>query len=140
MQLYVAHKDEAGSSSRHFAMERPDLQNIDLFSNFYFWLDNVEVKYYDLEKREDYIECHIDVMVDGTWKTITTKNNKRKYALKNLSKLTSDSHITWHKTKGIAYLLISYAELNNAMMISKFASENKNNLSRTEEELTRQYA
>lgn len=135
MLLYVAHKDESGSNSRYFSPERPTTQNLDLFGNFYFKIENTELKFYDVEKKEDYIECHIDVLHDGNWKTITTKNSKHKYSIKNLQKLTEDSHINFFKSKGISYILIAYAEIKNKLMIERYKEENKGNMTKYEREL-----
>ncbi len=139
MLLYVAHKDDQGNTNRHFSPERPDLQNIRLFENFYFWLGSTQVKYYDLEVKDDYVECHIDVMNDGTWKTITRPNEKRKYSFNGLQKLTEDSHINFYKSKGVSYTLMMYSNINSIAMIKKYKEENKGDVSKAEAELIANY-
>ncbi|HFQ5875923.1 TPA: hypothetical protein ACJXXT_000185 [Pseudomonas aeruginosa] len=140
MLLYVAHKDDQGNTNRHFSPERPDLQNIRLFENFYFWLGSTQVKYYDLEVKDDYVECHIDVMVDSTWKTITKPNEKRKYSFNGLQKLTEDSHIASYQSKGVSYTLMMYFNINSTSKISEYKRDNKNNISKAEAELLAAYA
>lgn len=135
MLLYVAHKDDQGNTNRHFSPERPDLQNIRLFENFYFWLGSTQVKYYDLEVKDDYVECHIDVLNDDVWKTITKPNEKRKYSFNGIQKLTEDTHIAFHKSKGVSYTLLMYNSINSSHMIKRYRDENKLNISKAEAEI-----
>lgn len=139
MLLYVGHKNELGETNRHFSPEKPDLQNIRLFENFYFWLGTTEIKYYDVEVKDDHIQCHIDVLEDGTWKTITKENEKRKYSFNGLQKLTEESHLAFYKSRGISYTLLMYANIKNAQMIRKYKEDNKGNISKLEAELISAY-
>ncbi|WP_350613313.1 hypothetical protein [Pseudomonas sp. HY7a-MNA-CIBAN-0227] len=140
MQLYVAHKDEQGNTTRYFSTERPTLQNIRLFENFYFWLESTQLKYYDVEVKEDHIQCHIDVLEDETWKTITKPDEKRKYSFNGLQKLTQDAHITFYKSKGISYSLLMYLNIKNKEMIKNHFKVNSDNISKAEAEIMSQYA
>lgn len=126
MQLYVAHKNEEKSNSRVFTQTKPNIKDIDFFGAFNFFLNETEFKFYDIEVFENHILCHIDLKpFNRNWKTITTKNKKQTLSFKSLENMHEDNYWHLYTKKGIDYNLISYAELNNKTLISKYKNENK---------------
>ncbi len=136
MQLFVAHKNEEKSNTRYFTAAKPNKTELDLFSAFYFKLNDTEIKLYDVEVFDNHIQCHIDICPNGKkWRTITTNNKKQTLSFKSLENMSEENQLHLYSSKGVDYTLLSFAEIKDIHFVNKFKINNSGNMTRAERDI-----
>jgi hypothetical protein len=136
MQLFVAHKNEEKSNTRYFTAAKPNRHDVNLFSAFYFKINETEFKIYDIEVFEDHVKCHIDICPCGKkWRTITSSLKKQTLSFKSLENINEENQLHLYSSKGIDYTLLSFSELKDIHLINNFSKTNSGNFTKAEKEI-----
>lgn len=131
MQLFVG-LEKGGSYSRFFVNEKISKDNLILFDNFNFYINNTEFKYYDIETFDEYVLCNIDLKpLNDKWRTITDAK-KQKLSYKSLENIKEDNQLHLYKVKGIDYMLSGLKLYKNKILIENYNRENKGLMTESE--------